>query len=118
MVDEAVTEVAAVQEPGMRDEEINAGLKRIEPGGAGTESGLKSWCGHWAPCRADGWCTAGRPNWTRRGNRWVGARLFRRKDRVRASPSISPRHPRSEERRVGEECRSPWAPYHLKKKKE
>src|SRR5256885_16399582 len=25
---------------------------------------------------------------------------------------------RSEERRVGEECRSRWAPYHLKKKKE
>src|SRR5256885_12042572 len=27
-------------------------------------------------------------------------------------------HPRSEERRVGEECRSRWSPYHLKKKKE
>src|SRR6202011_6392521 len=26
-------------------------------------------------------------------------------------------HGRSEERRVGEECRSPWAPDHLKKKK-
>src|SRR2546430_17507090 len=25
---------------------------------------------------------------------------------------------RSEERRVGEECRSRWSPYHLKKKKE
>src|SRR5256885_10106622 len=25
--------------------------------------------------------------------------------------------PRSEERRVGEECRSRWSPYHLKKKK-
>src|SRR5260221_6608944 len=27
------------------------------------------------------------------------------------------RVPRSEERRVGEECRSRWSPYHLKKKK-
>src|SRR6266480_6880243 len=27
------------------------------------------------------------------------------------------RWPRSEERRVGKECRSRWAPYHLKKKK-
>src|SRR2546425_12541422 len=26
--------------------------------------------------------------------------------------------PRSEERRVGEECRSRWSPYHLKKKTE
>jgi hypothetical protein len=29
VVDEAVTEVAAVQEPGVRDEEIDAGLKRV-----------------------------------------------------------------------------------------
>src|SRR4051812_49949759 len=28
------------------------------------------------------------------------------------------RRPRSEERRVGKECRSRWSPYHLKKKKE
>src|SRR2546429_9955414 len=28
------------------------------------------------------------------------------------------RKPRSEERRVGEECRTRWWPYHLKKKKE
>src|SRR3989454_11695731 len=27
------------------------------------------------------------------------------------------RHRRSEERRVGKECRSRWSPYHLKKKK-
>src|SRR2546429_9331702 len=27
------------------------------------------------------------------------------------------RSPRSEERRVGKECRSRWSPYHLKKKK-
>src|SRR5256885_9940455 len=27
------------------------------------------------------------------------------------------RHARSEERRVGKECRSRWSPYHLKKKK-
>src|SRR3989449_11267206 len=30
---------------------------------------------------------------------------------------VTPRFGRSEERRVGEECRSRWAPYHLKKKK-
>src|SRR5438874_13767106 len=28
------------------------------------------------------------------------------------------RHPRSEERRVGKECRSRWSPYHEKKKSE
>src|SRR5256885_9240680 len=28
-----------------------------------------------------------------------------------------PARPRSEERRVGKECRSRWSPYHLKKKK-
>src|SRR4029077_19475028 len=31
-------------------------------------------------------------------------------------PSLAPR--RSEERRVGKECRSRWSPYHLKKKTE
>src|SRR2546429_8921804 len=31
--------------------------------------------------------------------------------------STRPARPRSEERRVGEECRSRWAPDHLKKKK-
>src|SRR5256885_8727335 len=30
---------------------------------------------------------------------------------------LSPKDNRSEERRVGKECRSRWAPYHLKKKK-
>src|SRR3712207_8223066 len=34
-----------------------------------------------------------------------------------ASPPASTTHaPRSEERRVGKECRSRWSPYHLKKK--
>src|SRR5947199_10193740 len=31
-------------------------------------------------------------------------------------PSASTARPRSEERRVGKECRSGWAPYHEKKK--
>src|ERR1035441_7443360 len=31
-------------------------------------------------------------------------------------PRIEPRIGRSEERRVGKECRSRWSPYHLKKK--
>src|SRR5471032_3657371 len=31
---------------------------------------------------------------------------------------MAPDVPRSEERRVGKECRSPWAPYHKKKKRE
>src|SRR3712207_8513027 len=30
----------------------------------------------------------------------------------RRSPHIRPRPPRSEERRVGKECRSRWSPYH------
>src|SRR3712207_9495887 len=36
-----------------------------------------------------------------------------------SAPSVSPsriRHPRSEERRVGKECRSRWSPYHQIKK--
>src|SRR6266487_5087729 len=33
------------------------------------------------------------------------------------APASSRRRPRSEERRVGEECRSRWAPYHYKKKR-
>src|SRR2546430_15465339 len=33
------------------------------------------------------------------------------------SMSSSALHSRSEERRVGKECRSRWSPYHLKKKK-
>src|SRR6266480_93152 len=33
-------------------------------------------------------------------------------------PSTSAAHVRSEERRVGKECRSRWSPYHLKKKEE
>src|SRR3989337_4130572 len=36
---------------------------------------------------------------------------------VRSRPACLPHHGRSEERRVGEECRSRWSPYHLKKKK-
>src|SRR3989337_3785223 len=31
--------------------------------------------------------------------------------------SVPPQGRRSEERRVGKECRSRWSPYHLKKKK-
>src|SRR5256885_13328457 len=34
-----------------------------------------------------------------------------------ASSELEKRLKRSEERRVGEECRSRWSPYHLKKKK-
>src|SRR5256885_6862323 len=47
-----------------------------------------------------------------------GARLpERRARRARAAPepeapSVVPRLPRSEERRVGKECRSRWSPYH------
>src|SRR5438034_6431797 len=32
-------------------------------------------------------------------------------------PARGPLRPRSEERRVGKECRSRWSPYHYKKKK-
>src|SRR5256885_17060447 len=41
----------------------------------------------------------------------------RRRRRVRSAASSKRPAPRSEERRVGEECRSRWSPYHLKKKK-
>src|SRR5215813_14969715 len=34
----------------------------------------------------------------------------------RASTAVPLRLPRSEERRVGKECRSRWSPYHYKKK--
>src|SRR3712207_9044883 len=47
------------------------------------------------------------------------ARHPRRADRGRrrgAAPGAVALHPRSEERRVGKECRSRWSPYHLKKK--
>src|SRR3712207_8299445 len=37
--------------------------------------------------------------------------------RAGAEGLCTARSPRSEERRVGEECRSRWSPYHLKKKK-
>src|SRR2546425_12873175 len=33
-------------------------------------------------------------------------------ERRRWLANRSPRHPRSEERRVGKECRSRWSPYH------
>ena len=37
--------------------------------------------------------------------------------RVNYVSGISPKKPRSEERRVGNECRSRWSPFHQKKKK-
>src|SRR5699024_12513175 len=40
------------------------------------------------------------------------ARLHRA---VAAAARLRPRHARSEERRVGKECRSRWSPYHSKK---
>src|SRR5689334_25029844 len=59
---------------------------------------------------------------SRGGERWIGWRIDRRKrgervvlsrhvPSVRRCPSV-----RSEERRVGKECRSRWSPYHEKKK--
>ena len=35
-----------------------------------------------------------------------------RKDDVRSLALQAPKYPRSEERRVGKECRSRWSPYH------
>src|SRR6478735_3549026 len=37
--------------------------------------------------------------------------------RARAHHERAPPYPRSEERRVGKECRSRWSPYHLKQKR-
>src|SRR6266705_5797887 len=39
-----------------------------------------------------------------------------REDRRMPFPEIPPRCGRSEERRVGKECRSRWSPFHYKKK--
>src|SRR5256885_7930825 len=44
----------------------------------------------------------------------MGRGETRRRDGGRGCADV---HQRSEERRVGEECRSRWSPYHLKKKK-
>src|SRR5476649_1256435 len=43
---------------------------------------------------------------------------YRQRQPCRARPrGRKPRSPRSEERRVGKECRSRWSPYHYKQKK-
>src|SRR5256885_11841056 len=47
---------------------------------------------------------------------WREARAARERRATRATWARR-RHARSEERRVGEECRSRWSPDHLKKKK-
>src|SRR5438132_11362617 len=61
--------------------------------------------------------------------RIVCSRLTTSRDRLHDSPRRKYRHapktdhslrdspPRSEERRVGKECRSRWSPYHYKKKR-
>src|SRR5215217_8561029 len=45
-----------------------------------------------------------------------GRKCWRRPVRLRQSSPCGRRCTRSEERRVGKECRSRWSPYHLKKK--
>src|ERR1019366_10212966 len=45
---------------------------------------------------------------------WQVPRVWKPSQGFHRDPA-SPPSPRSEERRVGEESRSPWAPYHLKK---
>src|SRR5256885_16178922 len=53
------------------------------------------------------------------GNRgtWLTARSARLEQRELLRYSRAGVKMRSEERRVGKECRSRWSPYHLKKKK-
>src|SRR3712207_9355341 len=53
---------------------------------------------------------------------FAAARPFAKPRRPRPAPDATSPHviaalTRSEERRVGKECRSRWSPYHLKKKK-
>src|ERR1039457_7665665 len=47
----------------------------------------------------------------------LGKRRPRSSPRENTSPGIFETADRSEERRVGKECRSRWSPYHYKKKK-
>src|SRR5256885_17001440 len=47
----------------------------------------------------------------------IGDGLGDGKDEPQVVGGGLPTHDRSEERRVGEECRSRWSPYHLQKKK-
>src|SRR2546422_11046826 len=60
-------------------------------------------------------------NWKLRRGGWHGAHgsvRFDPGDLRMVGGEIFSRANRSEERRVGEECRSRWSPYHLKKKKQ
>ena len=51
--------------------------------------------------------------WSYRAKDWDAADKGRRLDHIWATPDIqSAAHGRSEERRVGKECRSRWSPYH------
>src|SRR6266513_5678040 len=62
--------------------------------------------------------TCALPIWARRRARARRARAAASASppRSRDRPARSRPSPRSEERRVGKECRSRWSPYHLKKK--
>src|SRR5256886_12477380 len=71
-------------------------------------------CGFRSPRTAAVRLSAGAPScWRTSGSRWWRRT---RASRRRRPWSRTPRK-RSEERRVGEEGRSRWSPYHLKKKK-
>src|SRR2546425_13056408 len=50
-------------------------------------------------------------------NKYPGSAGRRRREKALSNERQFPPYRRSEERRVGEEGRSRWAPYHLKKKK-
>src|SRR5438132_14404214 len=60
--------------------------------------------------------TCALPIWVR----WVRGGICHRwlRGQSACSPDKRAGHERSEERRVGKECRSRWAPYHEKKKRE
>src|SRR5438132_14355970 len=46
----------------------------------------------------------------------TGSARGRERGGCRCGPAVAPCRSRSEERRVGKECRSRWSPYHEKKK--
>src|SRR2546422_10776501 len=72
---------------------------------------LREWQGRHIGPRLEG---LGRDALASRSSELPGRRWRRDTAVSRRSHSV----PRSEERRVGKECRSRWSPYHLKKKKE
>src|SRR2546430_11567683 len=76
--------------------------------------GTSTCCGE-VPRRS--WLASPMPSTSPSGDRRGTTPVLPRRRRSSSGPASARRSARSGERRVGEECRSRWAPYHLKKKK-